>query len=79
MKVGVDDDVDLFRFHPDFRQLRFDCLVLTLFWLFERELPFNPRFVKAGVDHDLPGGMVDKECVDREAKFNSLTVIPGGE
>src|SRR5918995_3462862 len=79
MKVRVDDDIDLFRPHPDLPQLRFDRLILALFRFFERELPFYPPFVKAGVDQDLPIGMVDIERVDREAKLDPLPVIPGGE
>src|SRR5215207_6360624 len=79
MKVGVNDDVDLFRSHPDLRQLCFDRLFLTLLRFLERELPFHPRLIKPGVDHDLPLGMVDIERVDREAELDPLSVIPGGE
>src|SRR5215203_2463187 len=79
MKVGVNDDVDLFRSHPDLRQLCFDRLFLTLLRFLERELPFHPRLVKPGIDHDLPIGMVDKERVDRETELDPLSVIPGGE
>src|SRR5918993_4491613 len=53
MQVRIDNDVDLFRAHADLRELRFDRLVLALLRFFEWELPFDPRFVKAGVDHDL--------------------------
>src|SRR4051812_18708526 len=79
MEVRVDDDVDLFRLYPDHRQLRRDRLLLALLRLFKRELAFHPCFVKAGIDHDLPVGMIDKERVDREAELDPLTVIPGGE
>ena len=47
---------------PIFASCACDRLVFALLRLFERQLPFDPCLVEAGVDHDLAVGVIDEEA-----------------